>query len=141
MAQDSASRDTDITAPFRRTRADHRDETAEDYVEAVATLVESHGEARVRDLARMMGVSHVTVSRIVKRLCDQGLLTTEPYRPIELTSRGRTLAENARQRHEIVERFLRALGVSAKQAAIDAEGIEHHVSRETLRAMERFGKD
>lgn len=127
----------DATVRFRRTRADHRDETAEDYVEAVAHLVGTRGEARVKDLAELMGVSHVTVSRIVARLCGEGLLETEPYRPIRLTKRGRRVAESSRERHETVVRFLRAIGVSTDQAEIDAEGIEHHVSPETLAAMER----
>lgn len=122
---------------FRRTRADHRVETAEDYVEAVAHLVATRGEARVRDLAKLMGVSHVTVTRIVARLCTEGLLATEPYRPITLTKKGQRVAEASRTRHETVVAFLRTIGVTPAQAEIDAEGIEHHVSPETLRAMER----
>lgn len=62
---------------FERTRAAHRDETGEDYVEAIAGLIAEHGEARNRDLARMMGVSHVTVSRIMRRLHDEGLVVFE----------------------------------------------------------------
>ncbi|MCA9310000.1 MAG: manganese-binding transcriptional regulator MntR, partial [Phycisphaerales bacterium] len=119
------------TAGFSRTRAAHRDETAEDYVEAVAQIIEEQGEARVRDLALLMGVSHVTVSRIVTRLCSEGLLETRPYRPITLTLRGRRLAQRSRERHEAVLAFLLSIGVSRKQAEIDAEGIEHHVSQET----------
>jgi DtxR family manganese transport transcriptional regulator len=120
---------------FRRTRAAHRDETAEDYAEAVAYLIEFRGEARVRDLAAMMGVSHVTVTRIVARLRRQGLLEAEPYRPIVLTPAGRRLAQRARRRHADVLAFLHALGVPRGQAEIDAEGIEHHVSEATIRAM------
>lgn len=123
---------------FQRTRAAHRDETAEDYVEAIGQLVDERGEARVRDLASMMGVSHVTVSRIVSRLVEAGLVETEPYRPIFLTRAGQRLASRARERHEIVLRFLRALGVPAAQASIDAEGIEHHASDATIRAMRRL---
>lgn len=127
-----------VSDRFRRTRADHRDETAEDYVEAVAHLIDQRGEARVRDLSEMMGVSHVTVSRIVARLCEEGYLSTEPYQPIRLTDDGRALAKEAERRHRVVLSFLRAIGVSTKQAEIDAEGIEHHVSEETIRAMERL---
>lgn len=125
----------DDPARFRGTRAAHKDETAEDYVEAVAQLVEQRGEARVRDLAAMMGVSHVTVTRIVARLAREGLVSTTPYRPIELTPQGRRLANRARRRHQDVLAFLLALGVPPRQAAIDAEGIEHHVSDATIRAM------
>ncbi len=122
---------------FRTTRAAHRDETAEDYVEAVAQLIEERDEARVRDLALMMGVSHVTVTRIVTRLQSEGLVETEPYKPITLTTKGRRLAKQVRERHETVLAFLLAIGVPRKQAEIDAEGIEHHVSDATIRAMKR----
>lgn len=122
---------------FRSTRAAHADETAEDYVEAVEEISERDGECRVRDLARYMGVSHVTVTRIVGRLKKAGLLETEPYRPVELTAEGRKLARRARERHEVVLRFLCSIGVPEDQAEIDAEGIEHHVSDDTIRAMRR----
>lgn len=123
---------------FRDTRAAHKDETAEDYVEAIAQIIDERGEARVKDLAAMMGVSHVTVSRILKRLQDdEGLVRTDNYKPIELTAAGRALAEHSRHRHEIVLKFLLAIGVPSRQAAIDAEGIEHHVSEATVKAMQR----
>ncbi|HVZ94438.1 MAG TPA: iron dependent repressor, metal binding and dimerization domain protein [Phycisphaerales bacterium] len=126
---------------FTRTRAAHRDETAEDYAEAVAQLTESVGHARVGELARMMGVSHVTVSRIVTRLRDLGLLDTgarcKGGGRITLTPAGKRLAARSRQRHDTVLRFLLSLGVPAHHAEIDAEGIEHHVSAATIRAMER----
>jgi DtxR family manganese transport transcriptional regulator len=89
----------------------------------------------VRDLADRFGVSHVTVVRVVRRLERDGLVTTEPYRPVTLTDAGIRLAAACRERHEIVYRFLLAIGVDERIAAIDSEGIEHHVSRETL---ERF---
>jgi DtxR family manganese transport transcriptional regulator len=123
---------------FKRTRADHRDETAEDYVEAVAELIDQEGEARVRDLARLMGVSHVTVTRIVARLCQLGLMETQPRKPIVLTEKGRQVARASRERHDVVVAFLTAVGVPENAATIDAEGIEHHVSAETLEAMRRF---
>lgn len=124
-----------ISDRFRGTRAAHEDETAEDYVEAIAETIAGQGEARVRDLVRIMGVSHVTVSRIVSRLVREGLAVSEPYQPITLTPSGRRLAARARARHEVVLSVLLAMGVPRRQAEIDAEGIEHHVSRATIRAM------
>lgn len=120
---------------FRKTRAAHSDETAEDYVEAIAQLIESNGEARISDLARLMGVSHVTVTRIISRLQDEGLVLQEPYRPVTLTPQGRKLAKASIERHDIVLRFLCAIGVPKQQAEIDTEGIEHHVSAQTIKAM------
>ncbi|HEV7279627.1 MAG TPA: manganese-binding transcriptional regulator MntR [Pirellulaceae bacterium] len=124
--------------PHERTRRDHASETAEDYVEAIDDLLAAEGSCRVTDLARRFGVSHVTVTRTVARLQRDGLAETVPYGPIGLTEEGRALARNARERHRAVVQFLVALGVSAAQAQIDAEGIEHHVSDETLAAMARF---
>lgn len=130
---------TSDQAPYhRRTRQAHRSELAEDYVEAIADLIDSEGEARVVDIAKCLGVTHVTVIRTVARLHRAGLVTTRPYRSIFLTNEGRALAEQVRRRHEIVVRFLRAVGVDDESARTDAEGIEHHVSAKTLAAFERF---
>jgi DtxR family transcriptional regulator, manganese transport regulator len=122
---------------YQQTRSAHRQETAEDYALAISRLIEQRGEARVRDLAQVMGVSHVTVVRIVQRLSDEGLVRTEPYKPVALTAAGRRLADTARKRHELVRDFLISIGVPAKVAAIDAEGMAHHLSEATARAMRR----
>lgn len=123
--------------PSRRTRQEHAQETAQDYVELIAELIAQTGEARVIDLARRLGVTHVTVARTIQRLQREGLVTSLPYRSIFLTDTGRALSTEARQRHEIVVAFLRALGVSEEAAQADAEGIEHHVSPETLAAFRK----
>ena len=83
-------------------------------------------------------VTHVTVIRTVQRLQRNGLVTSLPYRSIFLTEAGRKLASKARTRHRTVVAFLEALGISSQVARADAEGIEHHVSPETLAAFERF---
>lgn len=119
-------------------RRDHSEETAQDYVEAIAFLIRETGEARAVDLARKLGVSHVTVVRRVARLVEQGHVTSEPYRAIFLTDKGRALAEECAARHETVLAFLLAVGVPAAAAERDSEGIEHHVSPETLAAMTEF---
>jgi DtxR family manganese transport transcriptional regulator len=91
----------------------------------------------VVDVARRLGVTHVTVNRTLARLQRAGYVSTRPYRAIMLTDAGRRLAAECKQRHETVVAFLRSIGVSAKVAEMDAEGIEHHVSPETLAAFER----
>ena len=124
--------------PHRRTRRDHATETAEDYVEAIADVVDENGSCRVVDLARRFGVSHVTVTRILARLHEEGLVRTERYRPVALTARGERLAAESRRRHQIVFRFLLSIGIDPQTAAIDAEGIEHHVSPQTLARLEQL---
>jgi DtxR family manganese transport transcriptional regulator len=126
------------TARHRRTRTDHSTEAAEDYVEAIAEIINAQGKCRVEDLRKHFSVSHVTVSRILQRLDREGLVCKEAYRPVTLTKKGQKLADSSRERHQAVIGFLVKLGVSRKNAEIDAEGIEHHVSRETLDVMRRF---
>jgi DtxR family manganese transport transcriptional regulator len=124
-------------AARRRTREEHSQETAQDYVELIAVLIAETGEARAIDLARRLGVTHVTVGRTIQRLQRDGFVTAQPYRSIFLTDAGRKLAAESRRRHEIVLEFLRSLGVPDAVAHSDAEGIEHHVSKETLEAFDR----
>ncbi len=126
------------TNQHARTRRDHATELAEDYVEAIDELLQTGQVCRVTDLATRFAVSHVTVNRTVARLKRDGWVTTQPYGPVELTEAGRMLARASRQRHDIVLKFLIALGIRSQTASVDAEGIEHHVSEETLRAMQRF---
>jgi DtxR family manganese transport transcriptional regulator len=120
---------------LRRTRKENARETAEDYVEMIAELIAAKGEARVTDLARRLGVTHVTVNRTVQRLRRARLVTALPYRAIFLTAAGRKLSRLSRRRHEIVTAFLRSLGVPAEIADTDAEGMEHHVSKQSLAAF------
>ena len=122
----------------RRTRQEHSEETAQDYVEMIAELIDTTGEARVIDLARRLGVTHVTVSRTLQRLRRNGFITSLPYRSIFLTAAGKRLSEESRHRHEVVVEFLQSIGVPEAVAYSDAEGIEHHVSRETLAAFEKY---
>jgi DtxR family manganese transport transcriptional regulator len=118
-----------------QTRREHATELAEDYVEAIADLTAETGEARVVDLARRLGVTHVTVNRAIARLQKAGYVTALPYRSIFLTEQGRTLAATCKSRHETVVAFLRSLGIPDRVAERDAEGIEHHVSPDTLAAF------
>lgn len=119
-------------------RADHATENAEDYVELIEEMQQRIGAAHVTDIARHLGVSHVTVHKTIKRLKAAGLVKAEPYRAISLTDEGREMARESRERHEVTLRFLRALGMSEGEALNDAEGIEHHVGPELLEKMRLF---
>lgn len=123
---------------FRKTRNNRRTELVEDYVELIADLIDHDREARQVDIAQRLGVAQPTVAKMLKRLAAEGLIQQRPYRGVFLTAEGKELAERSRQRHQIVESFLCALGISSETARIDAEGIEHHVSAETLDAFRAF---
>ena len=117
---------------FDRIRRAHQSEVAEDYVEMIAELIAETGEARSVDLAARFGVTSPTVNAIIHRLQREDLVETRPYRSIFLTAAGQALADKARDRHRIVRDFLLTIGLPEKIAEEDAEGIEHHVSPETL---------
>jgi len=121
-----------------KARRDNAKEISEDYAKAIAGLIAETGEARVIDLARRLGVTHVTVNRTIARLQKARLVKAQPYRGIFLTEKGRVLAATCKHRHDVVAAFLRSLGIPERVAAMDAEGIEHHVSLETLATFERL---
>lgn len=122
---------------FRQTREALRCALIEDYVELIADLLDHGQEARQVEIAARLGVTQPTVAKMLKRLVSEGLVNQKPYRGIFLTDAGRRMAHEMRARHQIVEAFLLSLGVSTETARIDAEGIEHHVSPETLEAFRR----
>jgi len=123
---------------FSRIREAHQTETTEDYVELIADLIEANQEARLSDLAQRFGVSHPTASKILSRLKDEGYIESRPYRSIFLTAKGAALAKKCKERHQIVLDFLIKLGVRPETAEYDAEGMEHHISDETLKIMKKF---
>ncbi|MFC4227703.1 manganese-binding transcriptional regulator MntR [Hoeflea alexandrii] len=123
---------------FQGVREARRNELAEDYVELIADLIHQYGEARPVDIAERFGVRAPTVTKTLNRLAREGLITREKYRSVFLTEAGRTLAQECRRRHEIVLRFLIRLGLDPETAERDAEGIEHHVSEQTLALFESY---
>ena len=127
-------------AKFDRIRQAHQSEVAEDYVEMIAELIAETGEARTVDLAARFGVTSPTVNAIIQRLQRENLVETRPYRSIFLTDAGETMALQAQERHQVVRDFLVTIGVPASIAEEDAEGVEHHVSPETLAVFARIIK-
>ena len=123
---------------FFQVRNARNTEIAEDYTEMIADLINENGEARSVDLAERFGVTSPTVNSIIRRLVREGLVESKPYRSIFLTEEGKVLAAFCKKRHEIVYKFLLAIGVKDDIARIDAEGLEHHVSKETLKVFENF---
>ena len=129
----------DPGAPLRQDALAQSTALLEDYVELIADLLATAGEARPTDIARRLGVSHATAIKNVARLKREGLATARPYRGVFLTERP-ALAARVRARHRLVVDLLLALGVPAEAAEADAEGIEHYVSEITLKAFAQFLK-
>ena len=125
---------------FEQVRNARNTETAEDYTEMIADLIRESGEARAVDLAKHFGVTGPTVNSIIRRLVREDLVISKPYRSIFLTEKGQILADYCKKRHEIVYKFLIKIGVNSEAAKNDAEGLEHHVSAETLNVFEKYNK-
>ena len=123
---------------FGKARSARSTAVLEDYVELIADLLATAGEARPTDIARRLGVSHPTAINTIARLKREALATARPYRGVFLTEKGEALAKRVRARHRLVVEVLIALGVPAEAAEADAEGLEHHVSETTLKAFAHF---
>src|SRR5437868_5244408 len=108
----------------------------EDYLERILELINSKGYARVVDIAAALKISQASVTNMVQRLDAEGLLKYEKYRGLILTAAGKTLARKIAQRHKLLTDFLTLLGLDERVIYHDVEGMEHHISPPTLRAIE-----
>ena len=108
----------------------------EDYLERILELIDSKGYARVVDIATSLKISQASVSNMVQRLDTDGLLKYEKYRGLVLTTAGEALARNITRRHQLLTDFLSLLRLDKQVIHHDVEGMEHHISPPTLRAIE-----
>jgi Mn-dependent DtxR family transcriptional regulator len=120
----------DQPAPVARSSA------VEDYLERILDLINTKGYARVADIAHGLKISQASVTNMVQRLDSQGLLKYEKYRGLVLTTAGETLAKNIMRRHQLLTDFLRMLAIEEEVVYHDVEGMEHHISPQTLNAIE-----
>lgn len=108
----------------------------EDYLERILELINTKGYARVVDIAEGLKISQASVTNMVQRLDAEGLLKYEKYRGLALTTTGEELARNITQRHQLLTDFLKLLGLDDEVIYHDVEGMEHHISPPTVRAIE-----
>jgi Mn-dependent DtxR family transcriptional regulator len=107
-------------------------QSAEDYLERIHELIEEKGYARVVDIALSLQVKQASVTSMVQKLGDLGYVNYEKYRGLVLTEKGREVACRIQKRHETLSRFFSLLGLTPKTQQADIEGIEHHLSGETV---------
>jgi Mn-dependent DtxR family transcriptional regulator len=110
--------------------------TVEDYLERILELINSKGYARVVDIAAALEISQASVTNMVQRLDAERLLKYEKYRGLVLTEAGEKLARSIAHRHRLLTEFLKLLGLDDRVIHHDVEGMEHHISVPTLRAIE-----
>lgn len=113
---------------------------AEDYLERISELIRTKGYARVVDIAAELKISQASVTAMVQRLDAEGLVKYEKYRGMVLTGAGEEVARRIAHRHELLTTFLGQLGLPQDVIAHDVEGLEHHISPETFRAIENLSR-
>ena len=91
---------------FKKVRDAHKTENTEDYLEIIAELLNSKGEARIVDIANELDIAQATANKTIQRLQNQGFVKKEPYRSIFLTLKGQELASISKKRHIVVLTFL-----------------------------------
>jgi Mn-dependent DtxR family transcriptional regulator len=110
----------------------------EDYLEVVYDLIQTKGYARAVEIAQRLDVKTPSLTNMIQKLDGMGLVVYERYRGLTLTEKGEKMARFTQQKHALIVKFLRILGIEEKTANEDAEGIEHHVHKDTLKRIERF---
>ena len=113
-------------------------EPNEDYLERIAELIGEKGYARVSDMAEKLSIKPASVTKMIQKLEELGYVNREPYRGFVLTTKGKTVGAKIAHRHKVLTAFLKQLGISKRTIEKDVEGMEHHLSDETVRALEKL---
>jgi len=121
-----------MTQPTQRTSGSI---AMDDYLEQILHLIEAKGYARAVDISKKLGISQPSVTNMLQRLDAEGLVKHERYRGTILTEEGQRIARAIIERHETLTRFLRLFGLDEETIYHDVEGMEHHVSRATLKVI------
>ncbi len=112
-------------------------QSAEDYLERILELIQETGQARVVDIANSLNIRQASVTNMVKKLRELGFVDHEKYkRGLVLTEEGKEVAQRIQRRHATLSRFFSLLELDHETQRRDIEGIEHHLSRDTVRALE-----
>lgn len=109
----------------------------DDYLEQIFHLIQENdaGFARPVDVSKNLGVSQASVTNMLQRLDTEGLVNHEKYHGTTLTKKGLTIATAIITRHQTLTRFLTLFDLDEKTIYQDVEGMEHHVSKETLNVI------
>ena len=110
-------------------------QSAEDYLERIHALIQEKGYARVVDIADSLTVKRASVTSMVQKLGELGYLKYEKYRGLVLTPKGRDVATRIHGRHATLARFFSLFGLGVETQQRDIEGIEHHLSPDTVEVL------
>ncbi|MBT2290659.1 transcriptional regulator MntR [Paenibacillus albidus] len=108
----------------------------EDYLERIYKLIDEKGYARVSDIAEGLEVHPSSVTKMIQKLDKDEYLIYEKYRGLVLTTKGKKVGKRLVDRHQLLEEFLGLIGVQPEQIYKDVEGIEHHLSWDSITRIE-----
>jgi Mn-dependent DtxR family transcriptional regulator len=108
----------------------------EDYLERIYKLIDEKGYARVSDIAEGLEVHPSSVTKMIQKLDKDNYLVYEKYRGLVLTSKGKKMGKRLVDRHALLEQFLTMIGVQGENIYKDVEGIEHHLSWDSITCIE-----
>lgn len=129
---------TQSAGPVRAAQAAASGQSMEDYLERIHELIEAKGYARPIEIASALGIKQSSVTKMMRRLHDNGFAIYEKHRGLTLTEAGEKVAIRIRRRHKTVSEFLRLLGVDEDSLQQDTEGMEHHISSQTIARLEEL---
>ncbi|MDD6279649.1 MAG: metal-dependent transcriptional regulator [Ruminococcus sp.] len=112
-------------------------EAVENYLETILILSEKQSDIHAIDICSYLGYSRPTVSIVLKKMKDDGLVSVDGDNHITLTGAGRDVAERIYERHMVISELLMRLGVSRETAVTDACKIEHDLSDETFESLKK----
>jgi Mn-dependent DtxR family transcriptional regulator len=110
--------------------------TMEDYLECIYKLIEQKGYARTSDIAENLQVHPSSVTKMIQKLDKDHYLIYEKYRGLVLTANGRKIGKRLLKRHQLLEQLLQIIGVREENIYKDVEGIEHHLSWDSITCIE-----
>ncbi|NGM81649.1 transcriptional regulator MntR [Paenibacillus sp. 7124] len=108
----------------------------EDYLERIYKLIDEKGYARVSDIAEGLEVHPSSVTKMIQKLDKDEYLIYEKYRGLVLTTKGKKVGKRLVDRHKLLEEFLAMIGVQEQNIYRDVEGIEHHLSWDSITCIE-----
>ncbi|WP_035119374.1 transcriptional regulator MntR [Cohnella panacarvi] len=108
----------------------------EDYLERIYRLIDEKGYARVSDIAEGLEVHPSSVTKMIQKLDKDSYLIYEKYRGLVLTNKGKKMGKRLVERHHLLESFLQVIGVQEENIYRDVEGIEHHLSWDSITCIE-----
>lgn len=108
----------------------------EDYLERIYKLIEEKGYARVSEIAEGLQVLPSSATKMIQKLDKDQYLVYEKYRGLMLTPKGKKMGKRLMDRHDLLEQFLRTIGVTEQFIYKDVEGIEHHLSSDSITCIE-----